>query len=70
MDSFANSFLQNDIISESSRLPLEVPKNINGSFLNSPLQCFECDIPILSKSTSANISQKENDVRIDLNMKL
>ena len=64
---FTNSLLQNDIVSESSRQPPNVYKNIDGSFLNSP--CFECDTPILSKSTSANISQKEKDVSIDLNLK-
>ena len=37
---FANSFLQNDIVSESSRQPPDVLKNIDGSFLNSPPQCF------------------------------
>ena len=67
---FANSFLQNDIVSESSRQPPDVLKNIDGSFLNSPPQCFECDTPMLSKSTSANISQKENNVSIDLNKKI
>ena len=34
----ANSFLQNDIVSESSKQPSNVPKNIDGSFLNSPPQ--------------------------------
>ena len=67
---FANSFLQNDIVSESSRQPPDVLKNIDGSFLNSPPQCFECDTPMLSKSTSANISQKESNVSIDLNKKI
>ena len=37
---FANSLLQNDIVSETSRQPPGVSKNINGSFLNSPPQCF------------------------------
>ena len=55
---FAKSFLQNDIVSESSRQPPDVSKIIDGSFLNSPPQCFECDTSILSKNTSANISQK------------
>ena len=64
---FANSFVQNDIVSESSRQPPDVSKNIDCSFLNSPLQCFECDTPIISKSTFANIFQKENNVSIDLN---
>ena len=68
-NNFANSFLQNDIVSESSRQPPDVSKNIDGSFLNSPPQCFECDTPRLKKSASANISQKENDVSIDLNKK-
>ena len=67
---FANSFLQNDVVSESSRQPPDVSKNIDGSFLNSTPQCFECDTPILSESTSANISQKQNDVSIDLNKKI
>ena len=39
---FANSFLQNDIISESSRQPTNVLKNFDGSFLNFLPQCFEC----------------------------
>ena len=55
-NNFANSFLQNDIVSESSRQPPDVSKNIDGSFLNSPPQCFECDTPRLKKSASANIS--------------
>ena len=67
---FASSFLQNDIVSESSKQPPDVSKNVDGNFLNSPPQCFECDTPILSKSTSANISQKENNVSIDLNKKI
>ena len=66
---FANSFLQNDVVNESSRQPPDVSKNIDGSFLNSSPQCFECNTPILSKSTSANSSQKENNVSIDLNKK-
>ena len=66
---FANSFSQNDIVSKSLRQPPDVSKNIDGSFLNFLPQCFECDTPILSKSASANISQKENDVSIDLNKK-
>ena len=66
---FANGFLQNDIVSESSKQPPDVSKNFDGSFLNSPPQCFECDTPVLSKSTAANISQKENDISIDLNKK-
>ena len=71
MDSnIANSFLQSDIVSESSRQPPDVSKNIDGSFQNSPPQCFKCDTPILSKSMSANISQKENDVSINLNKKI
>ena len=75
MDSFVfensgNSFLQRDIVSESSRQSLDVSKNIDSSFLNSPPQYFQCDTPILSKSTSANISKKENDISIDLNKKL
>ena len=37
---FANSLLQNDIVSEMSRQPPDVSKNINGSFLNSSPQCF------------------------------
>ena len=65
-----NSFLQNDIVSESSIQPPDVLKNIEGSFLNSPPQYFTCYTPILSKNTSANISQKENDVSIDLNKKI
>ena len=68
--SFANSFLKNDIVSESSRQPPDISRNIDGSFLNYPPPCFECDISILSKSTSANISQKANDVSIDLNKKI
>ena len=67
---FINSFLQNDIVSKSSRQPPNVSKNIDGNFLDSPQQCFECDTPILSKSTFPNISQKENDVSIDLNEKM
>ena len=67
---FAYSFLQNDIVIESSRQPPDISKNIDASFLNSPQQCFECDTPILSKSTSTYISQKENDVKIDLNKKI
>ena len=67
---FAYSFLQNDIVIESSRQPPDISKNIDASFLNSPQQCFEFDTPILSKSTSTNISQKENDVKIDLNKKI
>ena len=67
---FANSFLQNDIVSESLWQSPDISKNIDGSFLNCPNQCFECDTPILSKVTSANISQKENDVNIDLKKKL
>ena len=67
---FANSFLQNDIVSESLWQSPDISKNIDGSFLNCPTQCFECDTPILSKVTSANISQKENDVSIDLKKKL
>ena len=61
----ANSILHNDTVSESSRQPLDVSKNIDGTFPNSPPQCFACDTPILSKNTSANISQKENDVSIE-----
>ena len=67
---FANSFLQNDIVSESSRQPPDVSKNIDYSFLNSPPQCFEWDTLILSESTSTNIFQQENHVSIDLNKKL
>ena len=67
---FANSLLENDIVSETSRQPPDVSKNINGSFLNSPSQCIECDTPISRKSTSANISQNENDVSIGLNKKI
>ena len=67
---FANSFLQKDIVSESSRQPPDVSKNIDRSFLNSPPQCFEYDTSILSKSTSAKISQKENVISIDLNKKI
>ena len=67
---FANSFLQNDVVSESLWQSPDISKNIDGSFLNCPTQCFECDTPILSKVTSANISQKENDVSIDLKKKL
>ena len=67
---FANIFLQNNIISELSRQPPDVSKSIDGSFLYSPPQCFECHTPILSKSTSANISQMENDVSIYLNKKI
>ena len=66
---FANSFLQDDIVSELSRQPPDVSKNIDGSFLNSPPQCFECNTPMRSKSTS-NISQKKNNVSIDLNKKI
>ena len=66
---FANGFLQNDIVSESSKQPPDVSKNFDGSFLNSPLQCFECGTPVISKSTAANISQKEIDISIDLNKK-
>ena len=65
---FVNSFLQNDIVSESLRQAPDI--NIDGSFLNCPTQCFECDTPMLSEVTSANISQKENDLSIDLNKKL
>ena len=43
---FSNSFLQNDIVGESSRQPPYVSKNIDVSFLNTPPQCFECDTPI------------------------
>ena len=67
--SFANSFLQNDIVSELWRQSPDVSKNIDSSFLNSPPQCFECDTPIISKNISANISQKASDVSIDLNKK-
>ena len=66
---FANRYLQNDIVSESPREPPNVSKNIDGSSLNSPPQCFECDTPIHSESTCANISQKENNVSVDLNKK-
>ena len=67
---FANNFLQNNIVNESSRQPPDVSKSVDSSSLNSPPQCFKCDTPILSKNTSANISQKENDVSIDLNKKI
>ena len=60
LKNFANSFLQNDIVPD-------VSKNIDGSFLNSPPQSFQCDTPILNKSISANISQKENNVSNYLN---
>ena len=66
---FPNSFLQNDIFTESPRQPPNVSKNTDSSFLNSAQQFFQCDTPILSKNISANISQKENDVSIDLNKK-
>ena len=46
---FVNSFLQNDIVSESLRQPPDM--NIDGSFLNCPTQCFECDTPMLSEVT-------------------
>ena len=61
---------ENTVLSESSRQPPDVSKNIDDSFLNSQPQCFECDIPILNKNVSANISQKEKDVSIDLNKKI
>ena len=67
---FENNFLQNNIVNESSRQPPDVSKSVDSSSLNSPPQCFKCDTPILSKNTSANISQKENDVSIDLNKKI
>ena len=66
---FGNSSLQNDTVSESSRHPLDVSKIIDGRFLNSRPQCFECVTPIVIKTTSANISRKEN-TNIDLNKKL
>ena len=66
---FANSFFQNDIVSESSRQPQDVSNNIDGRFLNSPPQCFECGAPMLSKTTSANVSQRESNVSIDVNQK-
>ena len=44
------------IFSESSWQP-NVPKNTDGSFLNS-----ECETPILGKSTSANMSQLNNQL--------
>ena len=66
---FANNFLQNDIVSESSRQLQDVSNNIDIRFLNSPPQCFECGTPMLSKSTSANVSQRENNVSIDVNQK-
>ena len=66
----ANSFLQNDIVNESSKQPPDVSKNTGGSFLSFTPQYFECDTPILSKNTWANISQKENDIGIDLNKKI
>ena len=56
---FANRVVQNDIVSESSRQPLDISININGSFLNSPPQCFLCDTPILSKRIFANLSKGE-----------
>ena len=40
---FANSFLENAIFSESPGQPPNVSKNIDGSFLNSPPQCFDYD---------------------------
>ena len=46
----------------------DASKYIDGSFLNSPPQCF--DTLILSKSTSTNIFQKENGLSIDLNKKI
>ena len=61
---------ENTVLSESSRQPPDVSKNIDDSFLNSQPQCFECDIPILNKNVSANISQKEKDVSIDLKKKI
>ena len=73
MDSLSNAYVtwqENTVLSESSRQPPDVSKNIDDSFLNSQPQCFECDIPILSKNVSANISQKEKDVSIDLNKKI
>ena len=61
---FANNFLQKDIVSESSRQPRDVSKNIGGSVLNSPPQCFECNTPIGHAEPEA--SGSTSSVRIEI----